>query len=128
MTNKTAKQKIISKLTSRKFIIAAITAVAGLVTLFTGENETVQIIAGAAMTVIPAAVYCIMEGTVDAASVKAVADATATAAERLGAGKETVGVINNAGAVAGIIADSGDADSGDAGDGDTDSGDTAGGE
>ena len=52
---------IIKKLTSRKFIIAAITAIAGIITLFVGDNEVVQVIAGAAMTIIPTVVYCLME-------------------------------------------------------------------
>ena len=33
---------IIKKLTSRKFIIAAITAIAGIITLFVGDNEVVH--------------------------------------------------------------------------------------
>ncbi len=55
------KKSIIEKLTSRKFIVTAITAIAGIVTMIIGENEAVQIIAGAAMTIVPTIVYCIME-------------------------------------------------------------------
>jgi len=73
------------KLTSRKFIIAAITAIAGIVTLIFGHGEEVNTIAGALMTVIPTLVYCIVEGTVDAASVRKIGDAVSDAAEKLGA-------------------------------------------
>lgn len=73
------------KLTSRKFIIAVITAIAGIVTLIFGHGEEVNTIAGALMTVIPTLVYCIVEGTVDAASVKKIGNAVSDAAEQLGA-------------------------------------------
>lgn len=73
------------KLTSRKFIIAVITAIAGIVTLIFGHGEEVNTIAGALMTVIPTLVYCIVEGTVDAASVRKIGDAVSDAAEKLGA-------------------------------------------
>ena len=73
------------KLTSRKFIIAVITAIAGIVTLIFGHGEEVNTIAGALMTIIPTLVYCIVEGTVDAASVKKIGDAVSDAAEKLGA-------------------------------------------
>lgn len=109
MTN---KEKLVKKLTSRKFIIAAITAIAGLITLFVGDNEVVQIIAGAAMTIVPTVVYCIMEGVVDAASVKTVADATAEAAEKLGASDVAVNAIENAGNLAAIVTEDEDAPEG----------------
>ena len=40
--DKVMDKKIINKLTSRKFIVTAITAIAGLITLVVGENETVD--------------------------------------------------------------------------------------
>lgn len=93
------KKNILEKLTSRKFIVTAITAIAGIITLIIGENEIVQIIAGAAMTIVPTIVYCIMEGTIDAQTVKTITDATADAAEKLGADEKVVDVIENAGEI-----------------------------
>ena len=97
------KKNILEKLTSRKFIVTAITALAGLITLIVGENETVQVIAGAAMTIVPTIVYCVMEGTIDAKSVKTVTDATKDAAEKLGANDKVVDVIEQAGEMSEIL-------------------------
>lgn len=72
------------KFTSRKFIISMISAIAGVVTMFVGHDAIVQAIAGALMVVVPTIVYCIMEGRIDAASVKQVTSATADAVEALG--------------------------------------------
>ena len=99
------KEKLIQKLTSRKFIVTIITAIAGIVTMIIGENEVVQIIAGAAMTIVPTIVYCIMEGKIDAQSVKAITDATSEAAEKLGADAEVVETIEQIGKVGEILTD-----------------------
>ena len=97
------KKNILAKLTSRKFIVTAITAIAGIVTLIIGENEAVQIIAGAAMTIVPTIVYCIMEGAIDARSVKTITDATVDAAEKLGADKKVIDTIEQVGEVGEIL-------------------------
>lgn len=97
------KKNIIEKLTSRKFIVTVLTAIAGIITALIGENETVQIIMGAAMTIIPTIVYCITEGVLDAKSVKTIADATADAAEKLGANEQVVDAIEQAGEIAETI-------------------------
>lgn len=99
------KENLVKKLTSRKFIITVITAITGIVTMFVGDNEVVQIIAGAAMTIVPTIVYCLMEGAIDAESVKAVTEATADAAEKLGADKTVVDAIEQVGTVGEILAD-----------------------
>lgn len=91
------KKSILEKLTSRKFIVTAITAIAGVITMIIGENEIVQIISGAAMTIIPTIVYCIMEGVIDAKSVQTIADATVEAAEKLGADKNVIDAIDKVG-------------------------------
>jgi hypothetical protein len=78
------KRSVLEKLTSRKFIVTVIAAITGIITLFIGENETVQVIAGALMTIVPTVVYCLMEGKIDANSVKTIADATSDAADKLG--------------------------------------------
>ena len=97
------KRNILNKLTSRKFIVTAITAIAGIITLIIGENEVVQIIAGAAMTIVPTIVYCIMEGMVDAKSVKTITDATVDAAEKLGADEKVIDAIEQVGEVGEIL-------------------------
>lgn len=97
------KTNLIRKLTSRKFIITLITAITGIITLFVGENEVVQIIAGAAMAIVPTIVYCMMEGMIDAESVKVITDATVDAAEKLGADENTVDVIEQVGAVGEVL-------------------------
>ena len=97
------KKNVLEKLTSRKFIVTAITAIAGVITLIIGENEVVQIIAGAAMTIVPTIIYCIMEGVIDANSVKTITDATADAAEKLGADKKVVDTIEKAGEIGEIL-------------------------
>jgi hypothetical protein len=97
------KTNLIKKLTSRKFIIAAITAIVGIITVFVGDNETVNIIAGAAMTIVPTIVYCVVEGMVDAKSVETVTNATADAAEKLGADKSVVDTINQVGNIGEIL-------------------------
>ena len=93
------------KLTSRKFIVTVITAIAGIVTMIIGDNEIVQIITGAAMTIVPTIVYCIMEGAIDAKSVKTITEATADAAEKLGATETVVDVIEQVGEVGEILTD-----------------------
>ena len=77
------KKTILEKLTSRKFIVTVITAITGIITMIIGENEIVQIIAGAAMTIIPAVVYCITEGVLDLKSVKTIVDTTKDAIEQI---------------------------------------------
>ncbi len=88
-----------------KFILAAITAIVGIITLIVGDNEAVKIIAGAAMTIVPTVVYCLMEGILDAKSINTITEATADAAEKLGADKATVNVINQVGAVGEVLAE-----------------------
>lgn len=97
------KNNIIQKLTSRKFIVTVITAITGIITLCIGENEVVQIIAGAAMTIVPTVVYCLMEGVIDAKSIKTITEVTADAAEKLGADENAVEVIEHMGAVGEVL-------------------------
>lgn len=98
------KQNIIKKLTSRKFILSVITAITGIITMIIGgENEIVQTIAGAAMTIVPTIVYCLMEGFVDAQSVRTITDATIDAAEKLGANNTVTDAIDKIGAVGEVL-------------------------
>ena len=100
------KSNILKKLTSRKFIVTAITAIAGIITLIIGESEVVQIIAGAAMTIVPTIVYCVMEGVIDAKSIKTITEATVDAAEKLGVNETVVDVIETAGEIGETIVES----------------------
>ena len=93
------------KLTSRKFIVTAISAIAGLVTLFVGESEVVQIIASALMIVVPTIVYCITEGVIDSKSIKTITEVVADTAEKLGADEKKVDVIEQMGAIGEILVD-----------------------
>ena len=97
------KKNILEKLTSRKFIVTVITAIAGIITMIIGENEVVQIVAGAAMTVVPTIVYCLMEGTIDAKSVRTIVDVTVDTAEKLGADEKVVDIIEQAGEIGEIL-------------------------
>lgn len=79
------KQDLIRKLTSRKFIISAISAISGVVVAIIGHAQEVTVISGMLMSVVPSVVYCIMEGKIDAASVKTIGSAASSAAEMFGA-------------------------------------------
>lgn len=84
------KSTLLQKLTSRKFILAALTALTGVCTLLFGENAAVQTVMGALMVILPAIVYCITEGKIDAASISQISNAITDAAEKLGASKNTL--------------------------------------
>lgn len=97
------KEELIRKFTSRKFIIAAISAITGVIALLVGDNAAVQTIAGALMIVVPAVVYCVTEGRVDAASAAAITSAVTDAAEKLGADEKTVQTIGKLGDAAQVL-------------------------
>ena len=93
------------KLTSRKFIVTAISAIAGIVTIFVGDNAVVDIIASALMIVVPTIVYCVTEGVIDSKSIKVIAETTAEAAEKLGADDKIVDAIEQVGEIGEILTD-----------------------
>ena len=99
------KKSILEKLTSRKFIVTAITAIAGIITLFIGENEVVQTIASALMIVVPTVVYCITEGILDSKSIKTITEVAVDTAEKLGVSEEKVELIEQMGEIGEIIAE-----------------------
>lgn len=101
---------IIKKITSRKFIVTVITAITGIITLCVGDNEVVKVISGAAMTIVPTVVYCLMEGMIDAKSIKTITEVAADTAEKLGADNATVDVIEQVGAVGEVLVDDSEAD------------------
>ena len=90
-------KQLFQKLTSRKFIMAALTAISGIAVLCGADENIVSTLAGAAMTLLSALVYCITEGRIDAASVKQAAQSVSNAAEALGAGEAVQSAIDAAG-------------------------------
>jgi hypothetical protein len=90
-------KQTLQKLTSRKFLLSVISMLAGIAALCGADETIVAIIAGAAMTVLPALVYCITEGRIDAASVHAAKEAVMDAAESLGAGETVQNIIGATG-------------------------------
>ena len=94
---------IVRKLTSRKFIVTAISAISGIVTFFVGEQEVIQTITSSLMVVLPTIVYCITEGMIDAKSVKTITNAVADTAEKLGADEKVVEVIEHVGEMGEIL-------------------------
>ena len=99
------QNQFIQKLTSRKFLISALAAITGICALIFGENETVQIIMGALMVILPTVIYCVIEGKIDASSVAAVSTAITDAAKQLGANETTVKHLENIGSAATSMAD-----------------------
>ena len=90
-------KQTLQKLTSRKFLLSAISMIAGIAALCGADKTVVAIVAGAAMTVLPALVYCITEGRIDATSVLAAKQAVGDAADALGASDATQSIIDAAG-------------------------------
>ena len=84
------------KFTSRKFLLALLGDVMGIVTMFVGKN-TATTIAGAAAVILVNVVYCIVEGCIDAKSIGQITDAVEDIAEELGASEQTVEAINQIG-------------------------------
>lgn len=99
-------KKFLEKLTSRKFIVTAITTITGIITMIVGESEIVNTIASALMVVIPTVVYCITEGVIDAKSVKTITDTVVETAEKLGVNESTVEIIETIGEAGEKIVDS----------------------
>ena len=91
------KEKLLKKLTSRKFLISLITVMAGMALLLGADSGTVEVLAAAAMTIVPAVVYCWMEGKVDAVSVGKITQAVEETAEKLGTEEAVCGVIRATG-------------------------------
>lgn len=77
-------KSFIPKLTSRKFILAALTTIAGILTLIFGQNETIEIIFCGLAAVLPPLVYCLVEGSVDKERAKTVINGIQDTAKKLG--------------------------------------------
>lgn len=66
------KKELISKLTSRKFIISVISIISGLLLLFGFDCNTTETISSVLMIILPTVAYCISEGKVDLEKIKSV--------------------------------------------------------
>lgn len=62
-----------SKLTSRKFWITLVSVIAGVAQLLGADGNIVSTVSGALLAAIPAVIYVITEGKIDAEGVKKLA-------------------------------------------------------
>lgn len=72
---------LLRKLSSRKFWLAAAGVVTGIAMVFGFDSSTVETIAGAVTAVASVMTYVIMEGRVDAQSVKTAVEAVQNAVD-----------------------------------------------
>ena len=66
-------ERIKEKLTSRKFWLTLIGVGAGIAQLCGADGNTVELICGAALAIVPSVIYIIMEGKIDAEGAKRLA-------------------------------------------------------
>lgn len=62
---------MLSKLTSRKFWLAAVGVIVGVLGMLGADDNTIQLVSSVGLILIPAIIYIITEGKVDAAAVAA---------------------------------------------------------
>ena len=100
----------IKKLTSRKFILAAIGIASGFTLQFVGSGNMWQEIIGSAVAVVCALVYMIVEGKIDAESVKSVSENTVNILKHAKASKDVIDTAEKIGDIAEEMADKMDGD------------------
>lgn len=61
---------MLAKLKSRKFLMAFLSTVIGVLTMFGIDDTTVQMVSSIGLIVIPSITYIITEGCLDAAAIK----------------------------------------------------------
>ena len=76
-------QKLFSKLTSRKFWITLIGVGAGIAQLFGADGESVSVVCGALMTLLPSVIYIITEGKIDKESAKSLLSSVSDAIDKV---------------------------------------------
>ncbi|MBE6620772.1 MAG: hypothetical protein E7625_05360 [Ruminococcaceae bacterium] len=103
-------KQYLKKFTSRKFLLSVISMAAGLAALCGADETVVSIVAGAAMTALPAIVYCITEGRIDAASAKTIGGAVVNASAALGADRHVQDVLHAAGEMLSAMGEQDDAE------------------
>ena len=62
-------KKFLNNLGSRKFLVALVSIISGILTLANCDDSLIQFICGLIMTVVPAIVYIITEGVLDYTSI-----------------------------------------------------------
>ena len=103
------------KFLSRKFIFTAIADLTGLLTMVIG-NDAITTIIGAALMLVATIVFCIVEGAIDAKSVRQISDSVEDIAEALGADDKVVDTIDKVGfAIEDLLDEDGGEDSVDEG-------------
>lgn len=71
------------KLMSRKFLIAAVTVIAGIAGMCGADDSIVETISGALMALVPCIIYIATEGKIDAAAIGQIAGAVEDIAESI---------------------------------------------
>lgn len=74
-------KKLIEKFTSRKFLLAVVTVIAGVVAMCGASEGVVEAVTAALTALIPTVIYIITEGRIDAAAVGQIAGAVQDIAE-----------------------------------------------
>jgi drug/metabolite transporter (DMT)-like permease len=87
---------MLEKFTSRKFIIAVLTIVAGVATALTEVGGEIGSICGIVAAVFAAAVYIITEGNIDAKAVQLITEATESVVDYFTDDEENTDTENNA--------------------------------
>ena len=71
------------KLMSRKFLIAAVTVIAGIAGMCGADDSIVETVSGALMALIPCIIYIATEGKIDATAIGQIAGAVEDIAESI---------------------------------------------
>lgn len=87
---------MLEKFTSRKFIIAVLTMLAGVVTALTGVGGEIGEICGIIAAFLAAAIYIIVEGNIDAKAVQLITKATESVVDYFTDDEEKTDTENNA--------------------------------
>jgi hypothetical protein len=66
---------MLEKFKSRKFLMALLSVVVGILTMFGIADGTVEVVSSIGLIVIPVVIYIVTEGKIDAAAVKKIIDA-----------------------------------------------------
>ena len=78
-------KKLIEKFTSRKFLLAVVTVIAGVVAMCGAPDGVVEAVTAALTALIPTVIYIVTEGRIDAAAVGQIAGAVQDIAEGVAA-------------------------------------------
>lgn len=78
-------KKLLEKFTSRKFLLAVVTVIAGVVAMCGASEGVVEAVTAALTALIPTVIYIVTEGRIDAAAVGQIAGAVQDIAEGVAA-------------------------------------------